>query len=100
MQKLPIGISEFPELRKKLLFTLAVIIIFRFLSHVPIPGVDSKAMAALLSQNSFFGLLNLFSGGGLQYFSIITLGLNPYINASIIMQLLTMVFPKLEALSK
>jgi len=88
------------DLRKKLLFTLFVIIIFRILSHVPIPGVDLLALRSLLASNAFLGLLNLFSGGSLENFSIVTLGLNPYINASIIMQLLTMVFPALEALSK
>ncbi|MBI4091554.1 preprotein translocase subunit SecY [candidate division WWE3 bacterium] len=91
---------KLPELRKKILFTLFVIIIFRILAHVPIPGVDLSALYNLLSQNSFLGLLNIFSGGGLENFSIVSLGLGPYINASIIMQLLTMVFPSLEALSK
>ncbi len=89
-----------PELRRRILFTLFVIVIFRVLSHVPIPGVDLVALRSLLASNSFLGLLDLFSGGGLQNFSIVTLGLGPYINASIIIQLLTMVFPSLEELSK
>lgn len=91
---------KFPDLKKKILFTLFVIAIFRGLAHVPIPGVDLSALGNLLSRNSFLGLLNVFSGGGLSNFSVITLGLGPYINASIIIQLLTMVFPALEELSK
>src|SRR3989344_5775543 len=94
------GAWRLPELRKKILFTLFIIVVFRVLSHVPIPGVDLVSLRALLESNGFLGLLNLFSGGGLSNFSVVTLGLNPYINASIIMQLLTMVFPSLEELSK
>ncbi len=94
------GALKFPEIRKRILFTLFVIFAFRVLSHVPIPGVDLVALRTLLANNSFLGLLNLFSGGGLQNFSVVTLGLGPYINASIIVQLLTMVFPRLEELSK
>lgn len=89
-----------PEIRKKILFTLLTIVFFRILAHVPMPGVDLSLMTTLLQGNALLGLLNIFSGGGLQNFSIITLGLNPYINASIILQLLTMVIPKLEELSK
>lgn len=89
-----------PELKRKLLFTLFVIIIFRILSHVPIPGVDIASLRSLLEGNNLLGLLNIFSGGSLRNFSIVTLGLNPYINASIIMQLMTMIFPSLEAMQK
>ena len=91
---------KLPEVRKKILFTLFILVLFRLLSHVPMPGVDFKALYSLLQGNNLLGLLNLFSGGGLQNFSIVTLGLGPYINASIIIQLLTMVFPKFEELSK
>lgn len=88
------------ELRNKILFTLGIFVVFRLFAHVPIPGVDTERLAALFRGNQFLGLLDIFSGGTLVNFSVMALGLNPYINASIILQLLTMVFPKLEALSK
>ncbi|MBI2010022.1 MAG: preprotein translocase subunit SecY [Candidatus Chisholmbacteria bacterium] len=88
------------ELKDKLLFTALILVVFRFIAHIPTPGVDSTQLQALFSQNQFLGLLDIFSGGTLANFSILALGLTPYINASIIMQLLTMVFPKLEELSK
>ncbi len=75
-------------------------IVFRVFAHIPLPGVDREQLAALFSTNQFLGLLDIFSGGTLVNFSILALGLNPYINASIILQLLTIVFPKLEELSK
>lgn len=93
-------VLKYPEIRRKLLFTLLVIFIFRALSHVPAPGIDREAVRAFLSGNALFGLFDLFSGGGLQNFSIITLGLGPYINASIILQLFTTMVPSLEELSK
>ena len=89
-----------PEIRKKLLFTAVILIVFRFFAHIPVSGVNLAALQNLFSQNQFLGLLDIFSGGTLANFSIMALGLNPYINASIILQLLTMVFPKLEELSK
>lgn len=89
-----------PDLRKKVLFTLLMLTIFRVLAHIPLPGVDLAALKRLFTQSQFLGLLDMFSGGALVNFSIFALGLNPYINASIVMQLLTMVFPKLEELSK
>ena len=88
------------ELKKKLGVTAGLIVIFRLTAHIPVPGVDSGNLQQLFSQNQFLNLLDIFSGGTLANFSIMALGLNPYINASIIMQLLTMVFPKLEELSK
>ncbi len=88
------------ELRKKILFTLFIFLIFRLSAHVPLPGVNLVALKDLFSRNALFGLFDLFSGGALQNFSVVALGLNPYINASIILQLLTMVVPSLEALSK
>lgn len=88
------------ELRRKLLFTAAIFIVFRFTAHIPTPGVDTNQLSALFAKNQFLGLLDIFSGGTLANFSILALGLSPYINASIIIQLLTMVFPKLEELSK
>lgn len=89
-----------PDLRKRLLFTAAILIIFRFAAHVPLAGVDTEALKQLFQSNQLFGLLDIFSGGTLSQFSILALGLNPYINASIIMQLMTFISPKLEALSK
>jgi preprotein translocase subunit SecY len=88
------------ELRKKLLFTTIIFVIFRFAAHIPVPGVDVLALRQLFSQSQLLGLLDIFSGGTLANFSIMALGLAPYINASIIFQLLTMVIPQLEALSK
>lgn len=89
-----------PELRRKLLVTVLILIIFRIAAFIPIGGVNLSGLRELFAQNQFLGLLDIFSGGTLANFSVIALGLNPYINASIIMQLLTMVFPKLEELSK
>jgi preprotein translocase subunit SecY len=88
------------DLRKRILFTIGVVFVFRLAAHVPIPGVDSSALRNLFSGNQLLQLLDLFTGGTLFNFSIIALGLNPYINASIIMQLLGIVIPKLEELQK
>ena len=89
-----------PELRRKILLTTLLFIIFRIFAHIPIPGIDRAKLGLLFSQNQFLGLLDIFSGGTLVNFSVLALGLNPYINASIILQLLTIVFPKLEELQK
>ena len=89
-----------PDLRSKILFTLFIILVYRILTFVPMAGVNVAQLKSLISNNQLLDLINLFSGGGLANFSIVGLGLNPYINASIIIQLLTMVFPKLEELSK
>src|SRR3989344_3303280 len=89
-----------PELRNKILLTLGLFVVFRLFAYVPIPGVDIARLTELFRSNQFLGLLDIFSGGTLVNFSVMALGLNPYINASIILQLLTMVFPKLEELSK
>lgn len=88
------------ELRTKILITTIIVIIFRIVAHIPVSGVDLTALQQLFTANQFLGLLDIFSGGTLANFSIIALGLNPYINASIVMQLLTMVVPSLEKLSK
>ena len=89
-----------PDIRRRILFVLGILIVFRFLAHVPVPGVDRAQLEAFIQGNPIFGLLDLFSGGGLSNFSVVALGLNPYINASIIMQLLTGVVPSLQALSR
>jgi preprotein translocase subunit SecY len=95
-----INAFKIKDLRKKILVTVAIIIIYRILAHIPVSGVDLKALQALFSSSQLLGLLDIFSGGTLANFSIISLGLNPYINASIIVQLLTMIFPKLEQMQK
>src|SRR3990167_753345 len=88
------------DLRKKILFTAFIFIIFRIFAQVPVPGVDIGELKRLFAQSQLLSLLDIFSGGTLANFSVMSLGLNPYINASIIMQLLQMVFPKLEELAK
>lgn len=88
------------DLRKRLLFVLAVIVLTRLLAHVPIPGVDISQLKTFFEKNQLFGLVNLFAGGGLENFSIAMMGVGPYITASIIIQLLTMAVPRLEALQK
>lgn len=93
-------VLKFPEIRKKILFTVAVVAIFRLLAHIPVPGVDTSAIKGFLNSNVLFGFFDLFSGGGFSNFSIVTLGLGPYINASIIIQLLTMMIPSLEEMQK
>lgn len=94
------NIFKIADLRRRVVFTFFIFAAFRFIAYVPLPGVDLASLRQLFSQNQFLALLNIFSGGTLINFSIMALGLNPYINASIIFQLLTMVFPKLEELSK
>lgn len=85
-------------LRNRILFVLGALIVFRLLSSIPIPGIDTLALNQFLSNNQFFGILNIFSGGGLSNLSIIMLGVGPYITASIIMQLLTIMIPALKKL--
>src|SRR5438445_9322022 len=94
--------SRIPELRRRVLFTLAMLAVYHLGVHVPTPGIDRHAMAAFFEQQkgTLFGFLNLFSGGALEQFSVFSLGIMPYISASIILQLLTVVFPYLERLSK
>lgn len=85
-------------LRGRILFTLSVLVLFRLMAVIPIPGIDTLRLEQFLSGNDFFGLLNIFSGGGLSNLSIIMLGVSPYITSSIIMQLMTVMFPKLKAM--
>jgi len=89
-----------PDIRRRILYVLGILIVFRFLASVPVPGIDRTQLQSFLEDNPIFGLLNLFSGGGLSQLSIVALGMNPYINASIIMQLMTGVIPSLQALSR
>jgi len=89
-----------PLFRKKLFFTLGILILFRLIAHIPVPGVNLVLLKQFFSQNQLLSLLDIFSGGTLANFSIAALGLNPYINASVMMQLLALVVPSIEALQK
>ena len=89
-----------PDLRRRILVVLGLLIVFRFLAVVPVPGIDRTQLVSFLNNNPLFGLLNIFSGGGLSNFSVVALGMIPYINASIIMQLRHGVVPSLQALSR
>ena len=89
-----------PDLRRKLLFTFALLVVFRFVAHVPVPGVDFDQLDRIFQNNVLLGTLSLFSGGALQNLSIASLGVYPYITASIVLQLLVPVIPKLQEISK
>lgn len=91
-----IEIFKIKDLRNKIIFVLLMLIVFRIFAAIPIPGIDIERLKSFFETNQFFGLLNIFSGGGLSNLSIVMLGVAPYITASIIMQLLTMIFPKLK----
>src|SRR3989344_3561507 len=88
------------KLRQKLLFTLFIFAVFRAVAVIPVPGIDRGTLNQLFAGNAFLSLLDIFSGGTLANFSLLALGIGPYINASIIMQMLTFVIPALEDLSK
>ncbi len=94
--------SKLTELRQRLLFLLGALIVFRVCSHIPVPGINPTALAAMFDQQkgTILQMFNMFSGGALQRFSVVALGIMPYISASIILQLLTFVHPKLEQLKK
>lgn len=94
------ALLKIKELRRRLIFTAVVIAIFRLIAHIPAPGINLVALQGLFNSSAFLSLLDVFSGGTLGNFSIMALGLNPYINASIIFQMLGMVVPKFEALQK
>lgn len=89
-----------PDLRYRILFTLGILVIFRFFAHVPVPGVDREALAAAFDANPLLGFLDVFSGGALRNLSIAALGVYPYITASIIMQILTPIVPAMKELSQ
>lgn len=93
-----VQILKIPDLRAKVLFVLAMLAVFRLLAVIPTPGVDLERVRTFFAGNQFFGLLNIFSGGALSNFSIAMLGVGPYITATIIMQLLSMIFPTIKAL--
>ncbi len=89
-----------PDLRARILFTLAMLVVFRFVAHVPVPGVDVQALAQAFQQQALLGFLDLFSGGALSNMSVASLGVYPYITSSIVMQILVPVIPQLKALSQ
>ncbi|MEY4722710.1 MAG: hypothetical protein RLZZ324_223 [Candidatus Parcubacteria bacterium] len=88
------------ELRNSALFVMAMLVVFRIAAHIPVPGVDTSKLQAFFQQNQAFGLVNAFSGGAMQNFSVMALGVGPYITASIIFQLLAMIIPSLEEMQK
>ena len=96
------NIFSIPELKKRVLFTLGMLAVFRIGGHIPTPGINGKALAAFFKQvqGSFLGLVDLFSGGNLSQMTIFALGVMPYISAAIIMELLVVVSPYIERLSK
>lgn len=94
------NVLKITELRQKVVFTLVMFLVFRLGTHIPVPGVNASVIEQLFTQGNLFGLLDMFSGGALSKFSIFAMSITPYINASIIMQLLTVVVPKFEQWSK
>lgn len=95
-----LNITKVTELRNKVVYTLLMFIVFRLGIHIPVPGVEASVIESLFTSGNLFGLLDLFAGGALSKFSIFAMSITPYINASIIMQLLGAVVPTFEAWSK
>jgi len=97
-----VSAASIPDLRKRVIFTLFMLFVYRMGVQIPTPGINGEALTAFFAKNAstLFGMFNMFSGGALEKFSIFALGIMPYISASIIIQLLTVVIPQLEALSK
>lgn len=93
-------VAKHPQLRRKILITAVILAVFRFAAYIPVSGIDTTALKQLFSGNALLSLLDVFSGGTLANFSVMALGLSPYINASIIMQLMSYVIPRFEELSK
>ena len=93
-------VFKLPDLKRRILFTLGMLFMFRLGAHIPTPGIDSAAMSQLFEGSGVLGFLDLFAGGALRRFSLFSLGVAPYINASIVMQLATVIFPTLERLQK
>ena len=94
------ALFKIKDLRRRLIFTAIIIAVFRFIAHIPAPGINLTALRTAFDSSAILSLLDVFSGGTMGNFSIMALGLNPYINASIILQMLGMVIPKLESLQK
>ncbi len=99
MQKLR-QIFAVRELRNSIFFVLGILFIYRVLAHIPVPGVDVQQLQAFFQSNQLLGLINVFSGGGLSNFSIVALGVSPYITSSIVFQLMTMIIPSWEEMQK
>jgi preprotein translocase subunit SecY len=91
---------KLPDLRRKILFTLAMLVLYRLAAHIPVPGVNAAALSQMFQSNQLLGLLDMFSGGAMSSFSVVAVGVYPYITASIIMQLLVPLIPPLERLSQ
>jgi preprotein translocase subunit SecY len=89
-----------PDLRRRILFTIGILVLFRFIAHVPLPGIDAEALRQLFQSNALLGMLDMFSGGAMRNFSVAAMGVYPYISASIIMMLLVPIIPRLQALSQ
>ena len=88
-----------PDLRQKILFTAAILVVFRFIAHVPVPGVNVAALRSLFESNQLIGMLDLFSGGAMSSFSIAAMGVYPYITAQIIVQLMIPIIPRLQEMA-
>ncbi len=95
-----VQIFKIKDLRRSILYVLALLVISRIAAHIPIPGVNLENLKQFFSSNQIFGLINIFSGGGMSNFSVVAMGVGPYITASIIFQLLVMISPRLEEISK
>ena len=93
-------IFKIRDLRKSILYILGMIVIFRIAAHIPVPGINLENLKEFFASNQILGLINVFSGGSMENFSVVAMGVGPYITASIIFQLLVMIVPRLEALSK
>jgi preprotein translocase subunit SecY len=91
---------KLPDLRRKILFTLSMLVVYRLAAHIPVPGVNAEALSQMFQTNQLLGLLDMFSGGAMSSFSVVAVGVYPYITASIIMQLLVPLIPPLERLSQ
>ena len=92
----PIRIAKDKQLRNKIIYVLGMLVVFRLLAHIPMPGIDVEKLKEFFAGNQLLGLLSMFTGGGMENFSLVMLGVGPYITASIIMQLLTMIFPRIK----
>ncbi|MEE9583138.1 MAG: hypothetical protein V3W01_00570, partial [Dehalococcoidales bacterium] len=89
-----------PDLRRRILITFGILVVFRLIAHVPLPGVNPAALQDLFDRNALLGMFDMFSGGAMRNFSVVAMGVYPYITASIIMQLMTPVIPRLQALAQ
>ena len=91
---------KLPDLRRRILFTFGILVIYRLASHIPVPNVDLEALRQVFETNQLLGMLDMFSGGAMSSFSVMAMGVYPYITASIIMQLLVPIIPQLEEIAK